>query len=460
MPGSESLDFLYFCRMKVPQLIQKIASTRFQLSHRNFFLLLSIAVGIVSGLAAVALKQATLGLEALLEIHQKGVNYWLIIFPVIGIMLSTIYTWVVQKGKLGRGISNVIQNIYKKQSYMEKDKMYSHMITSSLTVGFGGSMGLEAPIVVTGSAFGSNIAAMFNLDYKERTLLLACGAAAGISAIFSAPIAGVLFAIEVLLGEFSTVNFVPLLISSAVASVISQLLYSNGQIFYIPPVKWDLRALPFYIALSIITGFYSVYIMRGIAFSEKLLKPNLNPYKKALIGGTILGLLVFLFPPMYGEGYHTVQLLLNTDYTTLFNGSLFSDFQANDPHGLALLLFTLGILLIKVVATQLTVSSGGNGGFFAPSLFMGSMVGFFFVYSVNHFGLCRIMGIDKLNEPNFVAVAMAGLMSGVMHTPLTAIFLIAEVTGGYNLLVPLMIVSSFSFLMSKYFMPSSIYVKH
>src|ERR1700739_2239700 len=446
--------------MKLSPLLQRIVNTKLHLSHRNFFLLLSIVVVIVAGLAAVALKQATHGLEALLEIHSKGTNYWLLIFPVIGITLATLYTQIVQKGKLGRGISNVVNNIYHKSSYMEKDKMYSHMITSSLTVGFGGSMGLEAPIVVTGSAFGSNIASLFNLDYKERTLLLACGAAAGISAIFGAPIAGVLFAIEVLLGEFSTVNFVPLLIASAIASVISQLLYSSGQIFYIRTIGWDMKALPFYIALSAITGFYSVYVMKGIAFSEKILKPSLNPYKKAAIGGLILGGLVFLFPPMYGEGYHTVQRLLNTDYGALFDGSIFSNFENNDPHGIALLLFTLGILMVKIVATQLTMSSGGNGGFFAPSLFMGSMVGFFFVYSVNYFGLCKIMGIANLNEPHFIAVAMAGLMSGVMHTPLTAIFLIAEATGGYTLLVPLMIVSSFSFLISKYFMPHSIYVKH
>ncbi len=443
--------------MKLPPLIQKIVHTRFHLSHRNFFLLLSIVVGVLAGLAAVVLKQATHGLEALLDIHQKGTNYWLLVFPVIGILLATAYTFIVQKGKLGRGISNVVNNIYHKSSYMEKDKMYSHMITSSLTVGFGGSMGLEAPIVVTGSAFGSNIAALFNLEYKERTLLLACGAAAGISAIFGAPIAGVLFAIEVLLGEFSTVNFVPLLISSALASVIAQLINGTEQIFYIRTMGWDLKALPFYIAMSILLGFYSVYVMKGIAFSEKLIKPTLNPYKKAAIGGAVLGALIFLFPPLYGEGYHTVQLLLNTDYTSLFNGSIFSNYQTSE---VALLVFTVGILLVKIVATQLTISAGGNGGFFAPSLFMGSMVGFFFVYSVNYFNIYKILGINKLNEPNFIAVAMAGLMSGVMHTPLTAIFLIAEATGGYALLVPLMIVSSFSFLISKYFMPHSIYVKH
>ncbi|HTA83704.1 MAG TPA: chloride channel protein [Bacteroidia bacterium] len=446
--------------MKSSPLFQKILSTRFHLSPRNFFLLLSIVVGIVAGLAAVALKQATHGLDTLLEVHKKGINYWLLIFPVIGIFLATVYTWVVQKGKLGRGISNVVNNIYHKSSYMEKDKMYSHIITSSLTVGFGGSMGLEAPIVVTGSAFGSNIAALFNLDYKDRTLLLACGAAAGISAIFGAPIAGVLFAIEVLLGEFSTVNFVPLLISSAMASVVSQLLYSSGQqIFYLRTPGWDVHALPFYIIMSVMLGFYSVYIMRGIAFSEKLLSPLKNPYKRAIVGGLVLGILIFLFPPLYGEGYHTVQHLLDTDYTSLFNGSIFSRL-GNDYSALVLLFFTLGVLFIKVVAAQLTVSSGGNGGFFAPSLFMGSMAGFFFVYSINYFNICKILGIEKLNEPNFIAVAMAGLMSGVMHTPLTAIFLIAEATGGYSLLVPLMVVSSFSFLISKYFVPHSIYVKH
>ena len=448
--------------MKLPPILQKIAATRLHLSHRNFFILLSVAVGIVAGLAAVVLKLATHKLDDLLEVHRKGVNYTLIVYPVIGIVLATIYTQIVQKGKLGRGISNVVNNIYHKSSYMEKDKMYSHMITSSLTVGFGGSMGLEAPIVVTGSAFGSNIAALFNLDYKERTLLLACGAAAGISGIFGAPIAGVLFAIEVLLGEFSTVNFVPLLISSAVASVISQLLlfHSNGteQIFYLRSPGWDLHALPFYVIMSILLGFYSVYIIKAIGFSEKLLTPILNPYKKAVIGGVVLGALIFIFPPLYGEGYHTVQLLLNSEYTTLFNGSLFSNL--NDSTGLLLLFFTIGVLSIKVIATQLTISSGGNGGFFAPSLFMGSLAGFFYAYSINHFKIARLMGIEQLNESNFIAVAMAGLMSGVMHTPLTAIFLIAEATGGYNLLVPLMIVASFSFLISKYFNPHSIYVKH
>ncbi len=438
--------------MKVVELLKKVLGSRLHLSPRNFFLLLSLVVGLVAGLAAILLKLTTHYIEDLLGVFDSGKNYKLLFYPIIGIVLATVYTQVFQKGKLGRGISNVVNNIYRKSSFMEKDKMYSHMITSALTVGFGGSMGLEAPIVVTGSALGSNIATFFDLDYKDRTLLLACGAAAGISAIFSAPIAGVLFAIEVLLGEFSTVNFVPLLMSSAVASVISQVAYGgHGQIFYIFSQGWDVKAIPFYLMLSVITGVYSLYIMKGIAYSENLLKGVTKAYPKALIGGTVLGLMIFLLPPLYGEGYHVVQMLLNTEYTKLFDGSILYQFHDS---AFALLVFTAAILLVKTIATQLTISSGGNGGFFAPSLFMGAMVGFFFVHTIKYFNLYN------LNEPNFIAVAMAGVMSGVMHTPLTAIFLIAEVTGGYSLLVPLMLVSSFSFLISKYFNPHSIYVRH
>jgi chloride channel protein, CIC family len=438
--------------MNSENLLQKVLGWKVRLSPRNFFLILSVVVGTLAGLAAVALKLTTHYLEVLLHVFEPGENYKLLIYPVVGIILATTYTQFFQKGKLGRGISNVVENIYKKSSFMEKDKMYSHMITSSLTIGFGGSMGLEAPIVVTGSALGSNVARYFNLEYKDRTLLLACGAAAGISAVFSAPIAGVLFAIEVLLGEFSTVNFVPLLISSAVASVIAQVTPGeHGQIFYIFTQGWDVRALPFYVVLSVITGFYSLYIMKGITYSENLLKRFTKPYPKAIIGGAVLGLMIFLLPPLYGEGYHTVQMLLNTEYTRLFEGSIL--YKLHDST-FALILFTLAILVIKVIASQLTISSGGNGGFFAPSLFMGAVLGFFYVYVI------KLLGFNFLNQPNFIAVAMAGVMAGVMHTPLTAIFLIAEVTGGYYLLVPLMIVSSLSFLISKYLNPHSIYVKH
>ncbi len=225
----------------------------------------------------------------------------------------------------------------------------------------------------------------------------------------------------------------------------------HGQIFYIFTQGWDVRAVPFYILLSIFTGFYSIYIMKGIAYSEGLLKRLTKPYPKAVVGGIILGLLVLLLPPLYGEGYRTVQMLLNTEYNRIFEGSLLFRFHDNV---FALMLFTIAILLVKVVASQLTISSGGNGGFFAPSLFMGAMMGFFFIY------MLKLAGVSFLFEPNFIAVAMAGVMAGVMHTPLTAIFLIAEVTGGYHLLVPLMLVSSLSFLISKYFNPHSIYAMH
>ncbi len=450
---------LTFVNMKKGYAIPIISSwqQKLKLSPNNFFLLLCVVVGLIAGLAAVALKLVTGALESLFKVYELSGNYILLVTPVVGILLATIYTWVFRKGKLGRGISNVIENVNNKGGYMERDKTYSHMITSSLTVGLGGSMGLEAPIVVTGAAFGSNIASLFKLSDEDRILLLACGASAGISAIFGAPIAGVLFSVEVLLKKFSTVHFVPLLISSAVASVISQMLYHGGQIFYIFTQGWDIKALPFYIALSIITGFYSLYVMKSISYSANVLDGVKNPYKKALIGGIALGGIVFLLPPLYGEGYHTVQMLLNSNYERLFDSSLLFKFHNSE---FALLFITVAILLVKIFATQLTISAGGNGGFFAPSLFMGSMIGFYFVYTANYFHLGRFVGIEKLNEPNFIAVAMAGLMSGVMHTPLTAIFLIAEVTGGYTLLVPLMIVASLSFLISRYFHPQSIYEKH
>lgn len=449
---------LTFAAMKKGGVMQLIARWRLKLklSPYNFFLLLCVGVGVAAGLAAVALKQATGALETLFKVYEKSGNFVLLISPVVGILLATTYTWVFRKGKLGRGISNVVENVNNKGGYMEKDKMYSHMITSSFTVGLGGSMGLEAPIVVTGSAIGSNIASLFKLSDEDRILLLACGASAGISAIFGAPIAGVLFSAEVLLKKFSTVQFVPLLIASAVASVISQLLYPGGQIFSIFTQGWDMRALPFYLVLSIITGFYSLYVLKSISYSANVLDGIKSPYKKALIGGIALGGIIFLLPPLYGEGYHTVQMLLNGQYTRLFDSSILTRFQDSKY---ALLFITVAILLIKIFATQLTISSGGNGGFFAPSLFMGSMIGFFFAHTINYFGLGKIMGI-QLTEPNFIAVAMAGLMSGVMHTPLTAIFLIAEATGGYTLLVPLMIVASFSYLISRYFHPQSIYQKH
>ena len=327
--------------------------------------------------------------------------------------------------------------------------MYSHVVTSGLTIGLGGSAGLEAPIVITGSAIGSNIGKMLQLGYKERTLLLACGAASGIAAVFNSPIAGMIFAIELLLTDVSIGMFIPLLISTATAIIVSKSLYS-GQLFYLITNQWYYHAIPFYILLGVLCGFISVYMTRVTLFMEEFFEKRKGTYSRAIIGGLLLGVMIFIFPPLFGEGYTTITSLFHGDYTALLGKSIFSSFMTSPW---VLLIVTIAIVLIKVIATSITLGSGGNGGIFAPSLFTGSLTGFGFSFLVN------TLGISTLHISNFVAVGMAGIMSGVVHAPLTAIFLIAEITGGYVLFVPLMIVSAISFFISRYFEPYSIYTK-
>ena len=328
--------------------------------------------------------------------------------------------------------------------------MYSHLITSGITVGFGGSAGLEAPIVITGAAIGSNFASRLKFDYRERSLLLACGAAAGIATVFNSPIAGVIFAIEVLLTDISIPLFIPLLISTASATILSKLLY-KGQLFYLITNDWYLHAIPFYIILGILCGLISVYMTRVTLGVESWFNTKKAILLKAIAGGSLVGLMIFTFPPLYGEGYSTISALLSGLNHQFLNSNLFPDLI---NHPWILMFIILIIILIKVFATSLTLGAGGNGGIFAPALFTGALTGYGFANSVN------LLNINKLHVSNFIAVGMAGIMSGVIHAPLTAIFLIAEITGGYVLFVPLMIVSAISFFISRYFEPYSIYTKH
>ncbi len=327
--------------------------------------------------------------------------------------------------------------------------MYSHILTSGVTVGFGGSAGLEAPIVITGSALGSNIATRLKFNDGERILLLACGAASGIAAVFNCPIAGVIFAFEVLLTDITIPLFIPLLISTATSIIVSKLLY-NGQLFYLITNDWYYHAIPFYILLGIICGLLSVYITRVSLFVEEKMGTGRAAYVKAIAGGLILGGMIFLFPALFGEGYTTVNALLNGSYPEVVSNSPFVSFS---EHPWTLLLIVFIIVMIKPFATALTLGSGGNGGIFAPSLFIGALTGFGLAYLVN------TTGVSALHVSNFVAVGMAGIMAGVIHAPLTAIFLIAEITGGYVLFVPLMIVSALSYFISRYYEPYSIYTK-
>jgi len=445
------MKFLFkYLKVNSKLLIKKsLLFLKLRVEFKTFVILLSIVVGIISGLAAVLLK------NIVFFIHQEppkifsdlGINFLLPLTPLLGIILSVIVTKLFFNGKMTVGLSNVIYRILRKSSDIPKQDLFSHLLTSGITIGFGGSAGLEAPIVSTGAAIGSNAAKEVKFNFQIRTLLLACGSAAGISAIFNSPIAGVIFAFEVLLPQFSIASFIPLLIASASSAVLSKFLYS-GQLFYLVTQGWQIEAVPFYILLGILCGFVSLYMIKATYLSEKIFNKYSNKLSKALIGGLILSVLIFFITPLYGEGYSSVINLLSGKYELILKNNLLLNFL---DQNLAIILFSFLIIFSKVIATSLTLNSGGNGGIFAPSLFTGAFTGFLLV------SLLKYMGVADLNHPNFIAVGMAGILSGVLHAPLTGIFLIAEITGGYSLIVPLMIVSALSFFISRYFHPYSIY---
>lgn len=438
--------------MSIRSVIRNI--NRYRASHiseRNFLLVSSIIVGVSVGLVAVALKKSVHAIQFWLRELFRGHDwqYLYYLLPLIGILITVFYVQKIRKGKIGRGISGIIQSISKRHGNIPPDNMYSHMVTSAVTVGFGGSVGLEAPIVITGSAVGSNIARVFLLSQKERVVLLACGAAAGIAAVFNTPVAGVLFAMEVLLAEFSIPTFIPILIASASGAVISRLLY-NEHLFYLLTKEWQIDAIPFYLLLGGLCGLVSAYFMRVYFWTEKKFAASSTILPKAITGGLLLGLLIFFFPVLYGEGYSTIAALFNSDANILLNNTFYGEWVTN-PY--VVLVIVIAIVLFKVVASAVTISSGGNGGVFAPTLFTGAVTGFGFAHFFNTTGWKELLTV------NFVAAGMAGILSGVVHAPLTAIFLIAEVTGGYTLFVPLMIVAAVSYFISKAFEPYSIYTE-
>jgi CIC family chloride channel protein len=422
-------------------------SSRIEL--RTFIIISSLIVGVLSGLASALLKNFVKFLEEEPKVYLNHLNLGIILpfFPLIGIILSVLVIKLFFNGKLSKGISNIIYIIMRKKSDIPGKDIFSHYITSGLSIGFGGSAGLEAPIVITGAAIGSNLAKGLKFNYRTRTILLACGSAAGISAIFNSPIAGVIFAIEVLLPEFSIPHFIPLLIASASAAVVSKFLYS-GQIFYLVTVGWELNAIPFYVILGILCGLISFYNIRATFYIENFFEIFKKYRFKILLGGLLLCALVFILPSLYGEGYLSVKNLLAGQFDRI----LPSDFKIKFIDKNLLLIIFAGLIIIsKVIATALTTSSGGNGGIIAPSLFTGAFTGFFLAHLMGY------LGIAQLNHSNFIVVGMAGVLSGVLHAPLTGIFLIAEITGGYTLIVPLMIVTALSFFISRYFHHESIY---
>jgi CIC family chloride channel protein len=351
-----------------------------------------------------------------------------------------------------KGSSKVLYAVAKKGGIMPKKQMYAQIVTSSLTVGLGGSAGLESPIVITGAAFGSNFAQKYHLSQKDRILLLACGVAAGIGAAFNAPIAGVLFAIEVVLTDISIAAFIPIIISAATGALISTISLSDDVILnFQQSLKFDYHNTPYYILLGVLAGLTSVYHARNFQKVEKFFGSFKNKgYRRALFGATLLAILIFFFPTLFGEGYESIRTLASKNPEILLDNTMLERFKSE----WVLLAFVGATMLLKAFATGLTLGSGGNGGNFAPSLFVGSYLGYVVAKSINLLNFTHHLPIA-----NFTIVGMAGILSGLFHAPLTAIFLIVEITGGYDLMVPLMIVSSVSFAVSKQFEKHSMDVK-
>ena len=425
---------------------------RTRVSRVQYIMIIATLVGLASGLTAVLLKTLVHHLQVWIkEIDVSRHTY--LLFPVIGLVITIAIVKLFFGGHIERGIAMVLRAIARRSSFIPLRHTYLHVITSTFTVGLGGSAGLESPIVSTGSAIGSNMARISDLNYRERTLLIGCGAAAGIAAVFNAPIAGVIFAIEVLLTDVVVVSyFIPLIISSVVGALCSRVILQESFLFnFVLQENFNYKNVPFYIMLGLLAGFTSLYYARVFKRSErKLHEWKINPYLKAITGGLLLVSLYFFFPPLFGEGYDVVKLVAGGSAAELNDDNiLFSMLKEN----WSLVFFAGLIVLLKPIAAAITIGSGGNGGNFAPSLFAGSFLGFFFSKLMNNTGWI------KMPEGNFSLVGMAGVLSGVMYCPLSAIFLIAEITNGYELFIPLMLVSSISFFIVKTYEPFSMETK-
>lgn len=443
------------------QLIFKLQQ---KLSPKQFQILAAIIVGIAAGAMAAVLKTLVHSIHrltnAILTDNSETTDGlfspekmpFKVFLPIIGIVLTVWFVKKILRGDLGKGVSNILYEIAQKSAYVKRHKLFSHVITSALTVGMGGSAGLEAPIVITGSAVGSNIATAWNLPYRERVLFLGCGAAAGIAAVFNSPIAGVMFAMEVLLAEVTLSSFIPLIISAAVGALFSKIVFNEATLFQFRLQEaFNYKNVPYYLLLAVVSAFVSLYYVRVSHFISHFFKNwQINVYTKALIGGFILAGLIYIFPSLFGEGYASIRLLADGQTDVLLKNSIFSEHRFQDGWVIA---FIGATIFVKAIATSVTLSSGGNGGNFAPSLFVGAFVGYCFALIFNKtFGLNLPLG-------NFSMVGMAGILSGVMYAPLTGIFLIAEVTGGYELIIPLMIVSTLSNFIVRNFEPVSLEVR-
>jgi CIC family chloride channel protein len=436
--------------MKKPSALARfIVWRKNNISDRQFILILSIIVGLASGLGAVIIKNLVHIIQVYLaDIAANNSDYLYIFYPLIGIFITVIFIKYINRNPVRHGVPNVLFSISKRNGIIRQHNLYSSIVSSALTVGFGGSVGLEGPTVATGAAIGSNIGRLLHLNYKQIILLLSCATAGAMSAIFKAPIAAIVFAIEVIMFDLTMAAIVPLLISSATAALTSYLFLGQNVLYAFEiKEKFILNDLTYYILLGVFTGFLSVYFTKIHLLITELFDKLENAFVKLFIGGIILGLLVFIIPSLYGEGYSVINNSLHGDFSHLFENTFYENVNKSF---LAIIVFFTLVMLLKVVATSITFESGGVGGFFAPALFTGANAGLFFAKILNNIGL-------SLSESNFALVGMAGLIAGVIHAPLTAIFLIAEITGGYELFMPLMIVAAISYATVKLFTPNSVY---
>ncbi len=421
------------------------------IKEKTFVIILALVVGILGGFAALVLKWLIHAISGFLTAHMSisSGNYMYLLYPLAGILITSMYVKFVVRDNISHGVTRVLYALSQNKSRLKKHNMYTSVFASSITIGFGGSVGAEGPIVYTGAAIGSNLGRVFRMSPRILMILVGCGAAAGIAGIFKAPIAGMLFTLEVLMIDLTTVSVMPLLIASITAATMAYIFTGyDVEFFFVQSEPFQTWKIPYVIIMGVFLGFVSLYFTRTMNMMEKLFKKLQTPWKKIMVGGGLLALLVFLFPPLYGEGYTSITHLLNDNASTIVNNSIFYEDRTNVWWILG---FIGALVLLKAFATSATNGGGGVGGTFAPSLFVGCMSGYFFAYGLN-----ILFGLD-LPCRNFALMGMAGVMSGVMHAPLMGIFLTAELTGGYDLFLPLLMASTISYGTIKMFEPYSIY---
>lgn len=422
------------------------------LEDKYFVIILAAIIGFITGIAAYLLKNSVFYLEQFLtgKFHIENQNLWYVIYPACGIMITVLFLHFIIRDNVKHGIPRILYVISMQKGKMRRHKVFSSLIGGSLTAGFGGSIGLESPIISTGSTLGSTIGHLLRLNYKSVILLIGCGASGAMASIFTTPVAAVIFSLEVLMLDLTTLSIIPLLMASVTGAITTKLLLAEQFLFNFDLTEpISLSDIPYFAVLGVIAGFTSLYFNRISHFIKDFMDKIKSAYLKVLLGSVCLGVLVFVFPPLYGEGYDIIRLIVEGKAINLLDTTLFYSFRDSSW---MLLAFMLMLVLFKVIATSLTIESGGIGGYFAPSAVMGGITGYAFAGSCNYLG-------NHLSSTNFTLVGMAAVLGAVMHAPLTSVFLVAEMTNGYQLIVPLMLTTSISYITIKILDPHSIFTK-